>query len=469
MALNKKADRLGTEPIIPLLIKLSAPAVIGMLIQSLYNIIDSIYIGHLSKEALSAISLAFPIQLLLIAISVGTGVGTTSLISRLLGRQEHNRANSVAEHVTFLSVIYGIVVAIIGYFFTEDLIRIFTHDQVLIDLTTQYTRIILMGALALFVPIIGNNILRGEGNTFVPMVTMLIGAILNIILDPLLIFGIGFFPELGIEGAAYATIFARLTSGIFVWIILFSDKNQITLKLKQITFDPQIIIDVYKVGLPAMALQISASTMIAGVNKIVGSYSETAIAVFGIYFRLQSFVFLPIVGLTQGYMPIIGYNYGNNNSERMKKTIKSGAIISCIFTTVGFIIFQFFTKELILLFNKDPQLLEVGTTALKRITLAFPIMGPAIIFSTTFQAIGKGIPSLIHSTFRQILLLFPTMYLLSYLYGLDALWFAIPIAELIAAVIVTIWLVIVLHEVFKKMNEPTVTDKVGKVDKAKAK
>ncbi|KXS40369.1 MULTISPECIES: MATE family efflux transporter [unclassified Candidatus Frackibacter] len=453
MALTKKSDRLGTEPIIPLLIKLSVPGIIGMLIQSFYNIIDSIYIGRLSKEALSAVSLSFPIQLLLIALAVGTGVGTTSLISRLLGKGENHRANNAAEHAFVIGIFYAILVAISGIYFTEDLISLFTDNLLLIKLATRYTKIILVGSIALFIPMIANNVLRGEGNTFVPMLTMLIGAVLNIILDPFMIFGLWVFPELGIEGAAYATIISRFISGIFIAFVLFSDKNQLKLNLKDFKFEPQIIIDIYKVGLPAMALQLSASAMVAGVNKIVEPYSPLAIAVFGIYFRLQSFIFLPIIGLSQGYMPIVGYNYGHGKPDRMKKTIKAGLIFSSIVTIIGFVIFQVFPRELIILFNDDPKLIKIGVTALKRITLAYPIMGAALIASTTFQAIGKGIPSLIHSTFRQVVLLFPIMYLIGEYYGLATLWFAIPIAELLAAIIVITWLVLELRRVFNRMKE----------------
>lgn len=456
MELAKKSDRLGTEPILPLLFKLSAPAIIGMATQSLYNVVDSIYIGRLSKEALAAVSLSFPVQLILIAIGVGTGVGTSSLISRLLGRDEPARATNVAEHVSLITLIYAVIVCIFGFFFSRELMSVFTDNGMLIDLSEEYIRIILMGSLALFFPMVANNILRGEGNTFAPMIMMIIGAGLNIILDPFLIFGLWIFPKLGIKGAAIATIVSRLIGGIFILYILISDKNQIKLTLegfKKFEFDFGIIKNVYKVGLPAMALQLSASVMIAGVNKIVATYDTLAIAVFGIYFRLQSFVFLPLVGLNQGYMPIVGYNYGHKKPERVKKTIQYGLLVGFTFTTIGFIIFQVFPEKLILLFNKNPELLRIGTTALKRVTLAFPVMGPALVASTTFQAIGKGVPSLAHSVLRQIVFLFPIMYVLGEMYGLTTLWFAIPIAELLAAIIVGVWLFVTMRRVLREVRQ----------------
>jgi len=456
---ERKSDRLGTEAIVPLLLKLSIPSIFGMLIQALYNVVDSIYIGRVSTEALSALSLSFPIQMVLIAIAVGTGVGTSSLISRLLGEKKEHRASNVAEHVIFVTIGYGILIALVGIFFTKEIFTIFTQDPVLLELGVEYTRIIFIGSIAMFFPMIANNILRGEGNTIMPMVTLLIGAILNIILDPFFIFGIGIFPELGVAGAAYATVLSRIISGLFILFILFSDKNQIKLKLEEFKFDPSIIKGIYQVGFPAMIMQLLASIMIAGVNMIVGGYNLTAIAVMGVYFRLQSFVFMPVFGLNQGFMPIVGYNYGHNKPERMKKTIKYSILIAFSFTTAGLIVFQLFPKELLLLFNKDQQLLNIGEVALRRISLAFPIIGPAIIGSTTFQAIGKGFPSLLLSFLRQMILLLPIMYLLGASFGLDTLWFAFPISELIASILMIFWLRSTLKNVFSKMRKQSLNKK----------
>ncbi len=452
MQLTNKSDRLGIEPIVPLLFKLSIPSIIAMAIQALYNVVDSIYVGRISKDALSALSLAFPIQLILIAIAVGTGVGTSSFIARQLGKGNKKRANNAAEHIIIITVIYGLIVGIVGYFFSEELLAIFTDNPELIRLGTEYIHIILTGSIALFLPMIANNILRGEGNTFLPMITMLIGSVLNIILDPFFIFGLGFFPAFGISGAAYATVLSRIISGSVLLYILFSDKNEITLKLKSFQFDPTILKDIYIVGLPAMIMQLLASFMIAGMNKILASYSETAIAAAGIYFRLQSFVFMPVFGLNQGYMPLVGYNYGHKNPDRMKKAIKAAFIIGFSFTAAGFTLFQIIPGQLVTMFNKDPELIRIGTRALKTISLAFPIIGPAIIASTTFQALGRGFPSLLLSFLRQIILLLPLIYLLGRFYGLDAVWYAFPISETIGAVIAVIWLSRFLKDTFQRLR-----------------
>jgi len=454
--MNKNENRMGTEPIMSLLFKLSVPSIISMAIQALYNVIDSIYIGNYDPKALTGLSIAFPIQMILIAIAVGTGIGTSSLISRELGRGNQRKASNAAEHVMLLSVIYGIILAILGALFARNIISIFTNNVEIIDYGTRYIRIILLGSAALFVPMISNNILRGEGNTLIPMISMLIGSLMNIVLDPFIIFGIGPFPEWGIEGAAIATVFSRFLSGIFIVLMIFKSNNEIKVNFKKFKFNFNIIKDVYKVGFPAMVMQFLASFMISGLNIIVGAYNETAIAALGIYFRLQSFVFMPVFGLNQGYMPIVGYNFGHNKPDRMKKTIKYGFIVSFIFTTLGFLLFQIFPTQLINLFisnsNNNEELIQIGTKALKTISIAFPIIGPAIVGSTTFQAIGKGFPSLILSFLRQIILLLPIAYILGKIGTLNTIWYSFPISELISSVILIIWLRKALNDTFEKMK-----------------
>jgi len=445
-------NRLGTEPIIPLLFKLAIPSILSMFIQSMYNVVDSIFVARLGEEALAALSLAFPIQMALIAIAVGTGVGTSSLISRLLGQGRPERAASVASHVLLLALFYGVIAAFVGIFLPERLIGIFTDDPMLIDYGARYISIILMGAAAMFIPMIANNILRGEGNTVIPMITMLIGSILNIILDPLLIFGYGFFPEMGIEGAAMATVLSRIISGTFIVIMLLKGSNQVKVTFRDFELDLSIIKGIYQVGLPAVVMQVLASVMVGGVNTILDGYSSTAIAAMGIYFRLQSFVFMPVFGLNQGYMPIVGYNFGYNNAGRVKKTMKAGFMMGFAFTVLGFIIFQVFPEQLIRLFGDSPELIEIGVKALRTISLAFPVIGPAIVGGTTFQALGKGMPSLILSFSRQIIILLPLAFLLAKIGGLDLIWYAFPVAEFIAVVWMAIWLKSTLKTVFRVME-----------------
>nr|WP_243414806.1 MATE family efflux transporter [Sporosalibacterium faouarense] len=434
------------------MIKMSVPSILSMMIQAAYNVVDSIWVAKISNNALAALSLAFPIQMILIAVAVGTGVGASSLISRLLGQGRDKEASNAAEHVLIMSVVYGIVMAIGGLLLSKNLIGLFTEDKELIELGSSYIRIILLGSTAMFIPMIANNVLRGEGNTFIPMISMLIGSLINIVLDPFFIFGYGFFPELGIEGAAVATVVSRLLSGVFIVFILFVGKHQINLNFKKFKFDLSIIKGIYAVGLPAMTIQLLASLMMSGLNKILAESGAIAISTMGIYFRLQSFVFMPVFGLNQGYMPIIGYNYGHNNPNRMKETIKLGFIVAFVFTTLGCLLFQIFPKPLIKLFSSDEELLRIAIHALRTISIAFPIIGPAIIGSTTFQAIGKGVPSLVLSFSRQIILLLPLAYILYNTWGLDIIWYSFPISEGISAILMAVWLSKSLKNEFRVME-----------------
>ncbi|WP_425449300.1 MATE family efflux transporter [Dethiothermospora halolimnae] len=456
MKSGQQENRLGREPVGSLLVRLSIPSILSMLIQALYNIVDSIWVGKYSLDAFKGLSLAFPLQMILIALAVGTGIGANSLISRSLGKGETEKASSAAEHVLITALVYGGVIAFIGAFFSYDLIGMFTDKQELVDYGARYIKVIFMGSTAMFIPMISNNILRGEGNTLIPMVTMFIGSFINIALDPFLIFGWWIFPELGVEGAALATIISRVISGTFILIILFKGNHEIKLNFKNFKPDLSVIKGIYIVGLPAMAMQMLASVMIGGLNKILAPISEDAIASLGIYFKLQSFVFMPVFGLNQGYMPLIGYNYGHNRPERMKKGMKLGFISAFVITTIGFVIFQLFPEQLVLMFADTEDLtakelerfLNIGKDTLKTISIAFPIIGPAIVGSSTFQALGKGLPSLILSFSRQIILLLPLALILSEIGGLDLIWYSFPIAEGVAAVAMVIWLSYTLKKVF---------------------
>lgn len=459
MSNELKENRLGVEPILPLLIKLSIPSMISMSIQALYNVVDSIYVGRLSADALSSLSIAFPLQMILISIAVGTGVGTSSLISRLLGQGKNEKASNAAEHVMLLSLFYGLLIGLVGYFFSDDLIRLLTDSPVLIGPATEYIRIIFMGSVFLFVPMLANNILRGEGNTFVPMISMLIGSIINIILDPFLIFGIGPFPMMGVAGAAYATVIGRAISGIYIVYKVLTNDKDLKLNLRAFKFNFKIIRDIYSVGFPAMVMQLLASVMVMGLNLIVGGYNEYAVAVVGVYFKLQSFVFMPVFGLNQGYMPIIGYNYGHNNPKRMKETLKYGLIVGFTITTLGFILFQTIPETLIKMFNSNEELVSIGVDALKTISLAFPIIGLSIVGSTTLQAVGRGFASMIVSFLRQIIVLLPVAYLLGKSGGLSWVWYSFPISEAISFVILIFLFRNIFVKIIKDLEEKNLAKK----------
>ncbi|MDW7671483.1 MAG: MATE family efflux transporter [Bacillota bacterium] len=432
--------RLGSEPILPLLIKLSIPGMISMSIQALYNVVDSFFVARISENALTALAIAFPVHIFLIAVATGTGIGTSSLISRMLGQKREADAVCVAQHVLSAALLYGMLSAGAGMLLSGPIVRTFSEDPSVIRYGIQYIRIIMLGGVFLFTSIIASDVLRGQGNTFLPMLALMLGAVTNIILDPLMIFGIGFFPRLEVTGAALATIISKGISCCFILILLFRGEHLVKPKMARFRIDLSILRRVYKVGLPSMFMQFLTSFMIGGLNIILGSYTETAIAVTGVYFRLQSFILMPVFGLTQGYIPIIGYNYGARNTERMKQALRYGLLIAFALTAAGASLFRFFPAALINLFNPGPDMLVIGTNALSTIAIGLFVVGPSIIGATTFQAIGMGLPSLALSFLRQIVLLLPFAWLLGRWRGLNAVWYAMPLSEFISLFIMIFWL-----------------------------
>jgi putative MATE family efflux protein len=308
------------------------------------------------------------------------------------------------------------------------------------------------GSMAVFAPATFNYILRGEGNTFLPMVTMFVGAITNIILDPLLIFGIWIFPEMGIQGAAAATIIARTLGGIFITFVLFSDKNEIKFNFKLFKFDFQILKDIYKVGIPAMVNRLMMSFAMIIINRILGMYNTTAIGVMGVVFRLQSFYLMAVFGLNQGYLPLLGYNYGYKKPDRMKRTVLLGWLTALTFGIIGFTVFQVFTEPLLRMFNSNPEFIEIGIPAFRKVSISYMFMALNVIGAGTFQALGRGSPSLVITFLRQALILLPSMYFLGQIGGLNSTWFAFPIAESIAFVVNIIWIIILLKKCMKTMK-----------------
>ena len=455
MKQTDQKHRLGTESILPLLFKLSIPGMVSMTIQALYNVVDSFFVSRISENALTALAIAFPVHIFLIAIATGTGIGTSSLISRLLGQQKEEEAVRVAQHVLSASLVYGLVSAFAGILLSGPIVRMFSDDPQVIHYGVQYIRIIMIGGVFLFTSIVASDVLRGQGNTFLPMISLMLGAVTNIVLDPLMIFGIGFFPRMEVTGAALATVFSKGVSTFFILMLLFKGTHLVKPKIEAFAVDLSILKRVYQVGLPSMFMQFLTSFMIGGLNSIVGTYTETAIAVTGVYFRLQSFVLMPVFGLTQGYIPIIGYNYGARQGDRMKQALRYGLSISLALTASGALLFRFFPHVLIGLFSPGPEMMAIGVEALSTISLGLFVVGPAIIGATTFQAIGLGLPSLALSFLRQMILLLPFAWLLGRMGGLSAVWYAMPLSEFISLFIMIFWLGRRLQRIFASLSDPT--------------
>lgn len=443
-----KHNKMATESMTKLVVTMSLPPIVSMFIQAMYNVVDSIFVSRIGMEALTAVSLAFPLQLIIVALFVGTGAGISSVISRRLGEGNFDAANKAASHAVVVSFIYSIIIALAGIFITDFLVGFFTDDTTLQYLTAQYLRIILIFSIFNFIAHAGISILQSTGNTLMPMISQLIGAITNIILDPIMIFGYFGFPQMGVAGAALATIIGQLASFIII-IVMFRKDTSLDVRIRNFKFDKVILKDIYIVALPAIVMQSLASVMISGLNLILISISDAAISVLGIYYKLQSFIFMPIFGMMQAFRAIIGYNFGAKNKARVLSAIKTALIISVGIMIAGTLIFQVFAEPLLRMFDSNDEMMSIGIKALRTISLTFIAASIGIVISSAFQSFGKGIISLVISFTRQLLILLPTAYILSKLGGVDLVWYSFTVAEGLSLLIAVPSIAIYLNKIFK--------------------
>lgn len=452
-------NKMGTKPILPLLIGMSVPAMFSMLIQALYNVVDSIFVARIGSDALSAVSLAYPLQLVLISFAIGTAIGVNSLIARRLGAKNYEDANSAATHGMILAFFGWILFVIVGLLFSKPFIALFTTNEKIVTYGTQYLTIVLFASFGLFIAAMGEKTLQATGNMIFPMVSQLIGAITNIILDPIFIFGLFGFPKLEVIGAAVATVIGQIVSMIFILIVLFTKDHEVKIMIRKFKFSWRIVKDIYAVGFPAIIMQSIGSVMVSGINAILSMANiatltcETYINIFGVYFKLQSFVFMPVFGLNQGTSPIIGYNYGARNKSRMFKAFSIALIISCSIMGLGLIAFQFASGWILSLFDASELMIELGIPTLKIISLSFIFAGAGIMFSALYQAIGKGFYSMMLSICRQLVMLLPIAFILSKV-DIALMWYAFPISECGCLILALIFFMRLKKREFKKLDEP---------------
>lgn len=406
----------------------------SMLVQSLYNIVDSIFVSSLGQDALTALSLAFPVQTLMIAMAVGTSVGVNSLISRRLGEGRRDEANSAATHGLVLSIIYWLVFALLGIFFTRPFFESFSDNLVVVNMGTDYIQTVTLFSFGMFILIDVEKTLQATGNMIYPMIFQLTGAILNIILDPIMIYGLLGFPKMGVKGAAVATVTGQILSMLFCLYIMFTKSHAVHFKLKRFKFRGKTLKDIYKVGFPAIIMQSIMSFLTASLNAILIGFSEAAVAVLGAYYKLNSFVFMPVFGLMQGVMPIMGFNYGAGNKKRVTDTLKVGCLIAGIVLTLGTAIFFALPDRLLKIFNASEEMLQIGVPAFRIISITFVTAAISIMMSTLFQAVGNGLYSLVVSILRQLVIILPVAYFLSKI-GLGYVWYAFPIADMVAFIV----------------------------------
>lgn len=432
-----KENKMGVMPIPKLLLTMSLPMVISMLIQALYNIVDSAFVAQINENALTAVSLVFPVQSLMIALATGTGVGINSLLSKSLGEKEFGRANAAAKNGIFLALMTSIIFAFIAFFVADPFLRYQTNDPQIYRYGVNYMRICACLGIGVFFQITFERLLTSTGKTIYTMISQAIGAITNIILDPILIFGLLGFPKMGVPGAAIATVIGQFLGASLGIIFNLKFNKEININMKGFRPNGKIIKHIYIVGIPSIIMQSIGSVMTFGMNKILLTFSSTAAAVFGVYFKLNSFIFMPIFGLNNGMVPIIAYNYGAKHKKRITDVIKLSVIVATIIMLMGLTLFLVVPGQLLSLFNASEHMHSIGIPALRIISLSFIFAGYCIIIGSVFQALGNAVYSMIISMTRQLFVILPVAYALASLLGLHAVWWSVPIAEIVSVIMTT--------------------------------
>lgn len=447
----QEENKMGVMPISKLLINMSLPIMISMLVQAFYNIVDSIYVAQINENALTAVSMAFPLQNLMIAVAAGTGVGVNALLSKSLGEKNFEKVNKTAGNAVFLAIMSYLVTLLLGLAGVGAFYRSQTTDAQIVEYGIQYASVCCIFSFGVFMQVAMERLLQATGKTVYTMVVQGSGAIINIVLDPIFIFGMYGVPEMGVTGAAVATVTGQIIAGTMAIFLNHRVNHEVHITLKSICPDWRTIGQIYRVGVPSIIMQSIASVMTYGMNLILMTFSSTATAVLGVYFKLQSFIFMPVFGLNNGMIPIIAYNYGANSKKRVIQTIRYSVIYAMSIMAIGIVIFHVFPKELFLMFKASETMLEIGIPALRIISLSFIVAGYCIVCSSVYQALGNGVYSLLVSVARQLFVLLPVAYLLSLLRNVNYVWLAFPIAELVSLIMSTVFLIKIYKKIICKL------------------
>lgn len=435
MSEQVQENKMGIMPVGKLLMSMSIPMMISMLVQALYNVVDSYFVAQISQDALNAVGLAFPIQNLMIAVSVGTGVGVNALLSRSLGEKNYETANATAGNGLLLAFLSGLVFIIIGQTVPRAFYLAQTDIPGIVEQGSVYLSICCTWSMGLFMEIMFERLLQSTGNTVLTMLTQGIGAVTNIILDPILIFGLGPFPKMGVAGAAVATVTGQIVGAVLGLIINFRFNKELNLKPSYLKPRGNIIKRIYAVGVPTMVMNSIGSVMVFGLNKILISFTDAATAVFSIYYKLQSFIFMPVFGLNNGMVPIIAYNYGAQKADRILQTMKLASATATVIMLIGLGVAELFPEWLLGIFNASEEMLTIGVPALRIICTCFVFAGFGIVAGSVFQALGHGMLSMTVSIVRQLVVLLPVAWLLSLTGRLELVWLAFPLSELFSVVL----------------------------------
>jgi putative MATE family efflux protein len=427
-------NKMGVMPIRPLLISMSAPMMISMVVQALYNVVDSMFVAQISENALTAVSLAFPVQNFMLAVAAGTGVGINAVLSKSLGEQNTANANKAACNGVFLAFLSSLAFVVFGFCGVRSFFAAQTRNVQIIQYGWEYLTVCCLLSFAIFGQVTFERLLQSTGKTFYAMITQAVGAIVNIILDPMLIFGYCGMPKMGVTGAAVATVIGQAAAMGMAVYFNRTRNREIILAVRQFRPDGAMVKRIYAVGVPSIIMVSISSVMIFGINKILLAFTPTAAAVFGVYFKLQSFVFMPIFGLNNGMVPILAYNYGAKQKERLTGTIKLSITYGVAIMLAGLAVFQLFPDKLLLLFNASPEMMNIGIPALRIISISYVFAGFCVVAGSVFQSFGNALMSLIVSVARQLVVLLPVAYLLSLSGSVNLVWWSFPIAEIASVV-----------------------------------
>lgn len=448
-----KENKMGVMPVNQLLVTMSLPMVISMLVQALYNVVDSIFVAKINENALTAVSLAFPIQSLMIAVAAGTCVGINAVLSRSLGEKDYDKVNKSACNGIILMILSYFIFLLVGIFGAAPFYRSQTQDAEIVRFGIDYLTVICCCSFGIFTQFTFEKLLQATGKTFYTMITQGVGAIVNIILDPVLIFGLVGMPRMGVRGAAVATVIGQTIAGILAIYFNYKENEEVKIRREGLKIEGEIVKQIYMIGIPSMIMQAIGSLMTYGMNLILISFTSTATAVFGVYYKLQSFVFMPVFGMNNGLVPILAYNYGAGKKERFMQAVKLGIMYAVIIMLIGLAVFNLIPESLLALFDASETMIEIGVPALRTISISYLFAGFCIICGTVFQALGSAVYSMIVSIARQLVVLLPAAYLLSLTGSVNNVWWAFPIAELMSLMATVFFMIKINRDIIRHIGE----------------
>ncbi len=433
--MQEYTERLGYAPLGRLLLRLSLPSIAATVTLSLYNIVDTFWVAKLGHGAIAALTIVFPYQILFAAMGIGTGIGVAALVSRRFGENNPQATNRVAGQIFFLSAFWGLLFMTVAAFFSQTILTAFGATPDIMEYGTQYLTIVVFGAPQIIFALVTSSLIRGSGDAVKPMVIMITASVINIILDPFMILGLGPFPEMGVRGAALATIIAQSFGAAIALYFLLGHRTAYRIKFANLKPNMSILKDIYRVGAPSTILQVTESLCFILFNIVVSSFGSISIAAVGLAMRVTDLAFMPVFGLSDGLLPIIGFNFGAGYLKRLWRAVKLASVSIALVLGVGVVCIEIFAPQIIGIFSDDPELLAVTVPAMRIMLCTMFLIGPSVMFVTTFQGLSRGMMALILSLVRQLIFFIPLLYLLRYLLGLNGVWLSLPISDALSFIV----------------------------------